>query len=132
MFEHLRWRRCLQGTAVTATLLFAMTASATGQALKPAVKTLAGATNSVTACGAVSAIRVGYTVQAGNIVAVTLSNIPASCFTGLLSLTLSQGVTDVGHAGPTAIVASTLTVIPHLLTTAAIFPTAARLSIVGP
>lgn len=132
MIEQKKWRRCAQGTAATATIVLLMGGSATAKATTPSTKKLGGGSAVVTTCGVTSGIKVAYTVTAGKITGVTFTGIPTTCFTGLMSMTLSQGTTDVGHAGPTAIAAATLVMTPSILTTNATAPTSVRMSIVGP
>jgi hypothetical protein len=126
------WRRCLQCTAASAVLALSMSSSAQAAPRTVTTKKVAGGSAAVTSCGTVSTITVSYAVKAAKIIGVTLSNIPAACVTGQLSMTLSQGTTDVGHAGPTAIAASTLIMVPSVLTTNATAPTTVKISIVGP
>jgi hypothetical protein len=132
MIERNGWRRCALCTAASAVLVLGMSGSAHAAPRTVTTKKLGAGSTAITPCGLVSAITVSYAVKAAKIVGVTLSNIPSGCFTGLLSVTLTQGTVDVGHAGPTAIVTGTLALVPHLLTTNATAPTFARISIVGP
>ena len=128
----LGWRRCTGCAAAAAALVLSVGGPASAGVLTPTTQRLGGTSLAVTTCGTTSTIVVAYAVKAGVIVGFTLSNIPSGCLTGQLSVTLAQGSTDVGHAGPTAISSTTMIMTPHILTTAAISPTAARISIVGP
>jgi hypothetical protein len=132
MIGQKKWRRCALCTAAGAALVLSMSTSAQAAPRTVTTKKLTGGSTAVSACGTTSAITVSYKVQAAKIIAVTLSNIAPGCATGLLSMTLSQGAVDVGHAGPTAIVGGSLVMIPSVLTTSATAPTFVRISIVGP
>jgi hypothetical protein len=132
MIGQKKWRRCALCTAAGAALVLGMSSSASAAPRTVTTKKLASGSTVVSSCATLSVLTVSYAVTAGKISSVTLQNIPPTCVGGLLSMTLSQGTTDVGHAGPTAIATGTLTMVPSILTTSATAPTTVKISIVGP
>lgn len=70
---------------------------------------LGDGTAAVTSCGALSAAGVSYRVTDGIITAVSVTALPAACNGAALSLTLVNGSTVVGSAGPLTITAGSVT-----------------------
>jgi len=127
------WRRRAGAAAAAAAVLLTCTGGvADATALTTNTKKSGGGTSAVTACGSLTSVVVNYAVTAGKITKVLLTSIPSACIGGNLSMTLSQSGTDVGHAGPTAIAATSLTMTPSVLTTNATAPTEVRMAVVGP
>lgn len=70
---------------------------------------LGGGTTAVPSCGALSAAVVSYRVTDGIVTAVSVTTLPAACNGADLSLTLVNGSTVVGSAGPLTINAGSVT-----------------------
>ena len=93
--------------AVLSVLVASVAAAAT---LATRTQTVAGGTNPVTACGGLSAAVVNYTVTAGNVTQLVISNLPSACNGGQLWATLTLSGVDVGHGGPATISGGVATV----------------------
>jgi hypothetical protein len=93
---------------------------------------LAAGTTTVASCGALAGAVTTYTVQAGAVVALQVSGLPASCNGGRLSATLVSGTTDVGHGGPVVVSAGTAQLAALSASPAAGTVTAVQLSVAGP
>jgi hypothetical protein len=127
------WRRRACAVAAGATTIITCTGGAAlAQSVTTNSKKSGAGTTAVTACGTLTSVVVNYAVTTGEITAILLTSIPSSCIGGQLSMTLSQSGTDVGHAGPTDIAATSLTLVPSVLTTPDTTPTEVRMSVVGP
>lgn len=127
------WRRRVGAvTAASAVFLTCAGGIAVAKPVTTNSKKSGAGTSAVTACGTLTSVIVNYAVTAGKITKVTLTSIPSACIGGNLSMTLSQSGTDVGHAGPTAVAATSLTMTPSVLTTNATAPTEVRIAVVGP
>ena len=126
-----RWR-VGAAAAAAATILGCTGGAAFGNAVTTNSKTSSAGTTAVTACGTLSGVVVNYAVTAGKITGILLTSIPSGCIGGKLSMTLSQSGTDVGHAGPTTLTTTSLSMTPSVLTTSATAPTEVRMAVVGP
>lgn len=82
-------------------------ALAQGLGVQPA--RLGDGTTAVTSCGALNAAVVSYRVTDDIVTAVSVTALPAACHGAALSLTLVDGSTVVGSAGPLTIDAGSVT-----------------------
>lgn len=70
---------------------------------------LGDGTTAVTSCGALSTAVVSYQVTDGIVTAVSVNALPTTCNGAALSLSLVNGSTVVGSAGPLTITAGSVT-----------------------
>ncbi len=127
-----RWpRRAGTVVAGVTVLITAMSGISLAGSLVANSKRVGAGRTTVTSCGDVSQIEVGYTVRSGTIQHITLSSIPGSCVGATMSLTLAQNSTDVGHWGP-SMVSGTTMALTLSATPSATSPTIARIVMVGP
>jgi len=103
-------KRLLSLVLATALLVTAGVAVAAAATLNTRTKTLGAGNVAVGTCGDLAGVTVTYNASNGNLIGLTVRNIPTTCNGARLSATTANtGGADVGHGGPIVVAGGTAT-----------------------
>jgi hypothetical protein len=126
-------KRLLGLVLATALLLTAGVAVAAAASLNTQTKKLGAGSVAVGACGALTGVTVTYNVRDGNLIGLTVRNIPSSCSGARLSAAAADArSTDIGHGGPVVVAGGTAVVKQLSASPVATAVASVRVVLVGP
>lgn len=105
--------------------------SADARPITPSTKNLVAGSAVVASCGTLTGVVPNFTISGTTVTAVVLTNIPATCNGGRVSVTVTSAGTSLGQGGPVTVASGAATV-PISPAAAIASVTHVRLAVVGP